>query len=83
MPTLATTAMDSQALPSRSPNRSTRYSPMAPDTTANEKIVLAKSYRAHEAGTMALPLGVIAASPRAPTGDRSDPRGWAALDTGR
>ena len=63
MPTLATTAMDSQAFPSRSPNRSTRYSPMAPDTTANEKIVLAKSYRAHEAGTMALPLGVSRGKP--------------------
>jgi hypothetical protein len=37
---------------------------MAPDTTANEKIVLAKSYRAHEAGTIARPLGVRAASPR-------------------
>ena len=65
MPTLATTAMDSQAFPSRSPNRSTRYSPMAPDTTANEKIVLAKSYSAHEAGTMA----------RAARGHRGKPAG--------
>jgi hypothetical protein len=38
---------------------------MAPDTTAKLKIVLAKSYRAHEAGTIARPLGVKAARPRA------------------
>ena len=56
---------------------------MAPDTTANEKIVLAKSYSAHEAGTMARPLGVIPASPRAPTGDRRGSARRAALDTGR
>lgn len=37
---------------------------MAPDTTANVKIVLAKSYSAQAAGTIARPLGVIAARPR-------------------
>ena len=67
MPTLTTIAIDSSALPSRSPNwRSlTRYSPIAPDTTANEKIVFAKSYSAHEAGTIARPVGVSPARPRA------------------
>ena len=38
---------------------------MAPDTTAKLKIVLAKSYRAHAAGTIARPLGVRPARPRA------------------
>ena len=37
---------------------------MAPDTTAKVKMVLAKSYSAQAAGTIARPLGVIAARPR-------------------
>ena len=47
MPTLITIASDSTTLPSRSPNWVSliRYSPIAPDTTANENIVFAKSYR--------------------------------------
>ena len=47
MPTLITIASDSTTLPSRSPNWASliRYSPIAPDTTANENIVFAKSYR--------------------------------------
>ena len=47
MPTLITIASDSTTLPSRSPNCVSliRYSPIAPDTTANENIVFAKSYR--------------------------------------
>ena len=42
----------------------TRYSPIAPDTTAKLKIVLAKSYSAQDAGTIARPLGVIPPRPR-------------------
>jgi hypothetical protein len=38
---------------------------MAPDTTAKLKMVFAKSYKAHEAGTIARPLGVRAPRPRA------------------
>ena len=49
---------------------------MAPDTTAKLKIVFAKSYRAHAAGTMARPLGVRAARPRA-LGRWADGRGGA------
>ena len=77
-----TTATDSRTFPSRSPNRSIRYSPIAPDTTANEKIVLAKSYSAQETGTIARPLGVSPASPRRGTGVDAGPAG-AALVTGR
>ena len=65
MPTLTATDTASNTPPSRRPNWSVRYSPMAPDTTAKLKIVLAKSYRAHDAGTMARPLGVRAPRPRA------------------
>jgi len=43
---------------------------------------LAKSYSAHEAGTIARPLGVSAASPRAVAGGDAGPRGAAALVTG-
>jgi hypothetical protein len=44
-PTLTATATLKNRLPSRGPNRSGLIShrPIAPDTTANEKIVLAKS----------------------------------------
>ncbi len=56
---------------------------MAPDTTANEKMVLAKSYNAHEAGTIARPLGVSPARPRARPGADPGPWGGAALVTGR
>ena len=44
-PTLTTIAIESTTLPSRSPNWLSliRYRPIAPDTTANEKIVFAKS----------------------------------------
>ena len=83
IPTLTTIAIDSHRLPSRSPNWSTRYSPIAPDTTANEKMVFAKSYSAHEAGTTARPDGVSPASPRARTGTVAGPLGAAALVTGR
>ena len=55
---------------------------MAPDTTANEKIVLAKSYSAQATGTIARPLGVSPASPRRGAGRDSGPAG-AALVTGR
>ena len=41
-----------------------RYRPIAPDTTAKLKIVLAKSYRDQAAGTIARPLGVRPARPR-------------------
>ncbi len=83
-PTLATTAIDSRTLPSRSPNWAslTRYSPIAPDTTANEKIVLAKSYSAHETGTIVRPLAVIPARPRPRTGGGPGSDG-AALATAR
>ena len=49
IPTLITIASDSTTLPSRSPNCLSliRYSPIAPDTTANENIVFAKSYSVH------------------------------------
>jgi hypothetical protein len=52
-------------LPSRGPNRSKlmSHTPIALDTTANEKIVFAKSYSAHDAGTIARPDGVSAPSP--------------------
>jgi len=55
---------------------------MAPETTANEKMVFAKSYIAHVAGTIARPLGVMPASPRGP---EEEPRAWdgAALVTAR
>ena len=48
--TLMMIASDSTTLPSRSPNWLSliRYSPIAPDTTANENIVFAKSYSVHE-----------------------------------
>jgi hypothetical protein len=38
---------------------------MAPDYDGEAEIVLAKSYSAHDAGTMARPLGVRAPRPRA------------------
>ena len=83
-PTLATTAIDSRTFPSRSPNWAslTRYRPIAPDTTANEKIVLAKSYSAHETGTIVRPLAVIPARPRPRTGEDPGSDG-AALVTAR
>ena len=59
---------------------------MAPDTTANEKIVFAKSYSAQDAGTIARPLGVSAPSPRRATalaGGDAGPLGAAALVTRR
>ena len=55
---------------------------MAPETIANEKIVFAKSYSAHEAGTMVRPVGVMPASPRGPApGPRAG--GGSALVTAR
>ena len=83
IPTLMTTAIDSTRSRRGSPNWSTRYSPIAPDTTANEKIVLAKSYSAHDAGTIARPLGVSAPSPRAVRGADAGPLDGALLVTGR
>ncbi len=65
MPTLIATATASSTPPSRSPNRSLRYSPIAPDTTAKLKIVFAKSYSDQAAGTIARPDGVRPARPRA------------------
>ena len=65
MPTLIAIATDSRTLPSRSPNWSlTRYRPIAPDTTAKLKIVLAKSYSDQATGTIERPLGVSPARPR-------------------
>ena len=87
MPTLMTIESDRSTLPSRSPNcRSlTRYSPMAPDTTAKLKIVLAKSYRDQATGTRAWPLGVRPRSPpgRAVTPLVAGPLGAAASVTAR
>ena len=62
MPTLMTTASDRTRLPSRSPNwlSLTRYSPIAPDTTANENIVFAKSYRVHAACATGRRFGSLA-----------------------
>jgi hypothetical protein len=55
--------------------------PIALDTTTNEKIVLAKSYRAHDAGTIARPEGVSPPSP--PYRGRDATPGEALLVTGR
>ena len=65
-PTLTTIPRLRRKLPFFSPNWfvSVSHSPIAPETTAKLKIVLAKSYRAHAAGTRALPDGVSAASDR-------------------
>jgi hypothetical protein len=60
----------------------TRYSPIAPETTANEKMVFAKSYSAHDAGTIARPLGVRAARPRRAGAGDAVPPVVAALVTG-
>src|SRR4051794_10466865 len=64
--TLRATAIDTTTLPSRSPKRLAlvAHRPIAVETTANEKIVFAKSYKAHAIGTIARPLGVSAARPR-------------------
>ena len=50
IPTLSANAAANSKPPSRRPNWSFRYSPIAPDTTAKLKIVLAKSYSAQAAG---------------------------------
>ena len=84
IPTLTAIATDSSRLPSRSPNRSSliKYSPIAPETTANEKIVFAKSYNAQATGTIVRPLGVSPARPPCGTGDAGS-RDGAAFVTGR
>src|SRR5919106_11997 len=64
-PTLSATDTPSKTPPSRGPNWLFRYSPIAPDTTAKLKMVFAKSYKDQAAGTIARPLGVRAARPRA------------------
>ena len=68
MPTLMTTATLSRVLPSRSPKRpeSVSHSPIAPETTAKLKIVLAKSYSAQAIGIRAWRVGVRA--PNHPSG---------------
>jgi hypothetical protein len=65
MPTLSATDTARSTPPSRGPNWSLRYKPIAPETTAKLKIVFAKSYRDHAVGTIARPLGVRPARPRA------------------
>ncbi len=61
-----------------------RYSPIAPDTTAKLKIVFAKSYRDQAIGTIARPLGVNPARPRAgPPVEVAGPGGGAAWATAR
>ena len=76
MPTLTMTARDRATAPSCGPNRSLRYRPMAPDTTAKLKIVLAKSYNDHATGTTARPDGVSPARP--PARVAGPPRGASA-----
>ena len=74
-PTLTTTATLRMKLPSRSPNRpsATSHRPIAQDTTANEKIVFAKSYSAHATATRARPR-CQPAEPREQPHARSLPR---------
>ena len=77
-PTLTTTATLSTKFPSRSPNREseTSQSPIALDTTANEKIVLAKSYSDHATATRALPDAVSPPSRASKPIPRLRPGSW-------
>src|SRR6476469_5300899 len=79
--TLIATAIETTRLPSRSPKRlaSVAHRPMAVETTAYEKIVLAKSYRDHARGSAARPLGLSAARPRP---GRVTERSWAEVTAG-
>src|SRR3954468_6970388 len=69
-PTLTMIAIDSTACPVAAPNRESAvsHSPMVLDTIANEKIVFAKSYSAHDAFARVRRLGSAAAGPCASAG---------------
>ena len=64
IPTLTMIAMLRTACPVAAPNRASSVShrPIAPDTTANEKIVFAKSYSAHAPFDRVRRFGSVAAA---------------------